>query len=110
MTVKNNRHAVDAQLGLVSSVSNKSNVTQIRLRVSIPKRYQQEPIISRLTSEYGLIVNITEAMLIPGNAQGKFDIELRGTPSQICSGLTYLEELQLKILGKPNAYGDGWGY
>jgi hypothetical protein len=33
MTMKNNRHAVDARLGLVSSVSNKSNVTQIRLRI-----------------------------------------------------------------------------
>ena len=110
MTVRNNRHAVDPQLGLVPSVSNKSNDTQIRLRIYIPQRYQQEPIISRLTSEYGLIVNITEAMLLPDNAQGKFDLELRGTPSQICSGLTYLEKLQLKILGKPNAYGDGWGY
>jgi len=110
MTVKNNRHAVDAQLGLVSSVSNKSNVTQIRLRIYIPQHYQQEPIISLLTSEYGLIVNITEAMLISGNAQGKFDFELSGTPSQICNGLNYLEKLQLKILGKPNAYGDGWGY
>lgn len=109
MTMQNNRHAVESKLGL-SSVSNQSNLTQIRLRIYIPERYQQEPIISRLTSEYGLIVNITEAMLLPDNAQGRFDIELRGTPSQICSGLTYLEKLQLKMLGKPNAYGDGWGY
>lgn len=110
MTVQNNRHAVESKLGLVSSVSNESNVTQIRLRIYIPQRYQQEPIISRLTSEYGLIVNITEAVLLPDCDWGKFDLELRGTPSQICSGLTYLEELQLKLLGKPNTYGDGWGY
>ncbi len=110
MTVQNNRHAVESKLGLVSSVSNKSNVTQIRLRIYIPQRYQQEPIISRLTSEYRLIVNITEAVLLPDRDRGKFDLELRGTPSQICSGLNYLEELQLQILGKPNAYGDGWGY
>ena len=108
--MSNNRHAVDAKLGLISSVSDKSNATQIRIRIYIPQRYQQEPIISRLTSEYGLIVNITEAMLLPDNAQGKFDLELKGTLSQICSGLTYLEKLQLKILGKPNAYGDSWGY
>lgn len=109
MTVQNNRHAVESKLRLVSSVFNKSNVTQIRLRIYIPQRYQQEPIISRLTSEYGLIVNITEAVLLPERDEGKFDLELRGTSSQIYSGLTYLEELQLKLLGKPNACGDGWG-
>lgn len=110
MTAHHNRQAINSKLALVSSVSDKSNVTQIRLRIYIPQRYQQEPIISHLTSEHGLIVNITEAMLIPDKAQGKFDLELRGTPSQICSGLNYLEALQLKILGKPNAYGDGWAY
>lgn len=57
------------------------------------------------------MVNITGAMLTPNsNAQGKFDLELRGTLNQIHSGLAYMEALQLKILGKPNTHGDGWIY
>lgn len=110
MTVQNNRHAVEAKLRLGSFVAHKSHVTQMRLRIYIPQRYQQKPIISSLISEYGLVVNITDAMLIPDNPQGKFDLELKGTASQICSALNYLEALQLKILGNPNAYGDSWGY
>jgi hypothetical protein len=37
-----------------------------------------------------------------------FDIELRGTVPQISNGLAYLESLNLRIVGKPNADGDGW--
>ena len=112
MAAQNNRQfAINTKVALVSSILDKSSVTQVRLRIHIPQRYQQEPIISRLTSEHGLMVNITGAMLTPNsNAQGKFDLELRGTANQICSGLAYMEALQLKILGKPNTHGDGWGY
>lgn len=83
--------------------------TQIRLRVGIPKIYHQEPVISRLTTDCGLLVNITGAMLsLDTGGQGLFDLELRGTPNQIQSGLAYLQELELKIWGRPNADGDGW--
>ena len=110
MAPQNNLYAIRTKLALVSSVSEKSSVTQIRLRIYIPQSYQQEPIISILISEHGLAVNITGAMLTSNNKQGHFDLELRGTPNQICSGLAYLEALKLKILGKPNAQGDGWSY
>lgn len=83
--------------------------TQIRLRVGIPKTYHQEPVISRLTADYELLVNITGAMLgSDTSGQGWFDLELRGTPTQIQSGLAYLQELKLKIWGRPNADGDEW--
>ena len=99
------------RLSLVSSVSEKSQVTQIRLRIHIPISYLQAPVISQLISTYGLVVNITKAMLQPNTDQeGCFDIELRGTVPQISRGLAYLESLNLRIVGKPNADGDSWFY
>ncbi|MEH2273060.1 MAG: NIL domain-containing protein [Nostoc sp.] len=110
MAALNNRQTnSQTRLSLVSSVYEKSQVTQIRLRIHIPKSYLQVPVISQLISAYGLVVNITKAMLQPNtNGQGCFDIELRGTVPQICSGLAYLESLNLRIVGKPNAGGDSW--
>ncbi|WP_369694335.1 NIL domain-containing protein [Nostoc commune] len=109
MAALNNRHNSQTRLSLVSSVYTKSQITQIRLRIYIPKCYLQAPVISQLISAYGLVVNITKAMLQPNTDQeGYFDIELRGTVSQISSGLAYLESLNLRIVGKPNADGDGW--
>ena len=106
-----NNHQTNSQtkLSLVSSVYTKSQITQIRLRIYIPKCYQQAPVISQLISAYGLVVNITKAMLQPKTDQeAYFDIELRGTVPQISNGLAYLESLNLRIVGKPNADGDGW--
>jgi L-aspartate semialdehyde sulfurtransferase ferredoxin len=97
------------RLSLVSSGSKKSQVIQIRLRIYIPKYYLQAPVISQLISAYGLVVNITKAMLQPNtDGEGCFDIELRGTVPQISSGLAYMESLNLRIMGKPNADGDSW--
>ncbi|QFS46083.1 NIL domain-containing protein [Nostoc sphaeroides] len=110
MAALNNRQTnSQARLSLVSSVYTKSEVTQIRLRIYIPKCYLQTPVISQLISAYGLVVNITKAMLQPNTDQeAYFDIELRGTEAQISHGLAYLESLNLRIVGKPNADGDGW--
>lgn len=99
------------RLSLISSVYKKSQVTQIRLRIHIPKCYLQAPVISQLISTYGLVVNITKAMLQPNaDAEGCFDIELQKTVPQISSDLAYLESLNLRIVGKPNADGDSWFY
>jgi NIL domain len=42
-----------------------SHLDRIRLRISIwiPKHYHKEPVLSRLTSDHHLTVNITEARL-----------------------------------------------
>jgi hypothetical protein len=47
--------------------------------VRIPKRYQQEPVISNLISDHGLTVNISAALL-SANARedGWFDLQLQG--------------------------------
>lgn len=95
----------------LKSITRGDSPTKIRLRVNLPQKYQQEPVISRLIANYGLLVNITGAMLgLETGGQGWFDLELRGTPNQIQTGLAYLQELELKIWGKPNPDGDGWHY
>jgi ABC-type methionine transport system ATPase subunit len=73
-------------------------LTEKRIRVRIPKDYHQEPVISRLVSDYGLTVNITAALLA-ANAVGDgwFDLKLQGTEAQIQNGLTYLHHLELEI-------------
>lgn len=73
-------------------------LTALRIRIRIPKRYQQEPVISNLISQYGLTVNIAAALL-GANARedGWFDLHLQGSVSQIQSALLYLNDLDLEI-------------
>ncbi|MBC7971380.1 MAG: NIL domain-containing protein [Verrucomicrobia bacterium] len=87
-----------------------SRPTQTRIRLRIPKNYHDEPVISRLSSHYGLTVNITAALL-GANARddGWFDLELRGTHEQIRSALLYFNELDLEIWsGDTEEQSDGW--
>ncbi len=73
-------------------------LTQKRIRVRIPRNYHQEPVISRLVSDFGLTVNITAAVL-GANAigDGWFDLGLQGSATQIENGLTYLKNLALEV-------------
>ncbi|QIR40949.1 ABC transporter [Tolypothrix sp. PCC 7910] len=83
-------------------MTNKNSLTK-RIRLRIPKDYHQEPVISRLVSEYGVTVNITAAIL-GANAVGDgwFDLELQGTDTQIQSALSYLDELSLQVWDDTN--------
>ncbi|MBD0261538.1 MAG: NIL domain-containing protein [Tolypothrix sp. Co-bin9] len=101
--------AIETRPSVISPALQKNNLTKVRLRLHIPQSYQQEPVISRLISAHGLIINITKAIVGENtDGYGCFDLELQGTPPQISSGLTYLESLNLTIKGKPNVDGDGW--
>ncbi len=82
----------------LSSLHDDQRLTHTRIRLCIPKRYQQEPVISNLISEYGLTVNIAAALL-GANARedGWFDLELQGAVPQIQSALLYLNDLDLEI-------------
>lgn len=85
------------------------NTTKARIRIQIPSTYHKEPVISYLTSQYGLIFNITRASLKSHKQSvGIFDLELTGTPQQIQKALDYLITKQVKIWGKPNPDGDAW--
>lgn len=83
--------------------------TQTRIKIRIPKNLHNEPVISRLVSQHHVTVNIAAALLSANQRDdGWFDLELRGTKSQISSALTYLNELDLEIWGQSHAEEDGW--
>ncbi len=93
-----------------STTGNEDNrPTKMRVRIRIPKEYQEEPIISRLVSHHGVTVNIAAALL-GANARddGWFDLELSGSTRQLQSALTYLNELDLELWGKSDSEQDGW--
>ena len=83
--------------------------TQTRIKIRIPKDFHQEPVISRLVSQYGVTVNITAALL-SANARddGWFELELKATGQQLQSALTYLNELDLEIWDQSTSELDGW--
>jgi ABC-type methionine transport system ATPase subunit len=82
-------------------------LTRQLIRVRIPKDHHQDPVISRLVSQFQVTVNIMAAVL-GGNAKGDgwFALELRGTQSNIQSALTYLRELDLEVWD--GAETNGW--
>ncbi|MBD6614939.1 NIL domain-containing protein [Komarekiella sp. 'clone 1'] len=83
--------------------------TQTRIQVHIPKDLHEEPVISRLVSHYGITVIIVDAQVSANVPECScFNLELRGTVSQIESALTYLDELDLEVLHQSNSEEDGW--
>ncbi len=97
------------ELNSTTEVLGSDRPTQTRIRLRIPKKFNNEPIISRLISHHGVTVNIAAALLGPnGRDDGWFDLELRGSSRQIQSALTYLNELDLEIWGESNQEEDGW--
>jgi ABC-type methionine transport system ATPase subunit len=79
-------------------MSSENTLINKRIRVRITQDHHQEPVISRLVSEYGLTVNI-KAAILGQNAVGDgwFDLDIQGTETQIENGLTYLRKLNLQI-------------
>jgi NIL domain len=61
------------------------------------RNFHQEPVISRLVSDYGLTINITAAIL-GANAVGDgwFDLDLQGTTAQIDRAIKHLQEIELE--------------
>lgn len=85
------------------------SLNRIRLRLDIPSFYDREPILSRLVSDFNLVVNITRAKLGKGSTHESYcDIEIKGTPQQINQGLIYLKSLNLRMIGKPNTAEEDW--
>lgn len=88
-------------------VNKDTRSTQKRIRIRIPKHYHQEPVISRLISDYSLTVNIAAAILgANANGDGWFDLNLQGSQAQIENALAYLAELDLEVWNDSEI--DGW--
>ncbi len=84
-------------------------LTQVQIRIRIPKNHHKEPVISQLISQHCLMVNITAAQLGPDTQyDGLFDLELQGNTQQIQSALLYLNDLDLEVWHTPNDLQDGW--
>ena len=89
------------------AISQDNRIAQKRIRIRIPKQYHQEPVISKLISDYNLKVNITAALLgCNGNGDGWFDLDLQGQNTRIQDALIYLKELDLEIWTESET--DGW--
>lgn len=83
------------------------SLLQIRLRV--PKEYHREPVISKLSSDYNLEVNILGALLGQNAREdGWFDLQLKGTPQQINSAMIYLSDLDIEVWRDSQVEIDGW--
>ncbi|MEH2419472.1 MAG: NIL domain-containing protein [Nostoc sp.] len=79
------------------------------MQVRITKDLHEEPVISRLLPHYGVTVIIADTQVSANVPQYScFDLELRGTVSQIESALTYLDELDLQVLHESSPEEDGW--
>jgi len=72
--MKSLRHfsQTQAHLALAPAITNHGDFTKTRIRLHIPPDYQQEPVISRLSSDYSLSVNITGAKLAATTQAGIF--------------------------------------
>lgn len=107
MTAKNspishlNSRSIASEPGENKIASEDTRPTQLRIRIRIPKEYQEEPILSRLISEHGLTVNLNAALLSANiKNDGWFDLDLKGTKRQIDSGVIYLNDLDVEIWSK----------
>ncbi len=70
-------------------------------QVVIPPTYQRLPILSRLTSRFGVTVNIVGAALSARRKRGgEFVLALGGRPQQQASSLAYLKDLQVQFVPK----------
>jgi ABC-type methionine transport system ATPase subunit len=92
-----------------STIQRDNRRTQTRVRVYIPKNLHGEPVISRLVSNHNVTVNIAAARLSANLPSGGcFELELRGTASNIESALIYLNELNLEFWHSCATEEDGW--
>jgi len=92
---------------IVNTEEKRRTTTRIAMRV--PRSCYGEPIISRLSCEHGLIVNIIAALLGESPEEdGWFTLELTGTTQQIQTGIIYLEELDLEIWDKTAVEEESW--
>ncbi|CAN1213572.1 ABC-type metal ion transport system [Tumidithrix helvetica PCC 7403] len=109
MTQNSHNSKSTASLGAHPNRQEDPRLMHVRIWLRIPKLYQQEPVISKLVSHHGLIVNINSAMLsAETQLEGWFNLELRGTAQQINSALTFANELGVETVPDYDDREEGW--
>ena len=89
--------------------SDHNRTTETRIRIKIPKKYHEKPVIANLASEHNLKVNILSAILTKDPEEdGLFDLELIGHSQEIDAALIYLSELDIEVLHEASRENDGW--
>lgn len=89
--------------------SNRNRTTSTRIRIKIPKKYHQKPIIANLASEHNLKVNILSAILTKDPYEdGLFDLEMIGHSQAIDAALIHLSELDIEVWHEAASETDGW--
>ena len=84
-------------------------LTQTQIRIKIPQKHHNEPIIFQLASRHQLEVNIQAAILgVNAEGSGWFDLLLKGSSESIDNALVYLSELDVEILNSDRQEIDGW--
>jgi ABC-type methionine transport system ATPase subunit len=83
-------------------------LTKVSITMRVPESNHREPVISHLVSDFGLVVNITAAVLGENQGDGWFNLELEGAAEKIKSGLVYLQERNLEVWDKTNDTDGGW--
>ena len=74
------------------------NSSLVYLRVKISPQYHQQPLISKLVSDYGLVINITAALLTSSaRDDGWFDLEVLGDVVQINQALAALHSIGIEV-------------
>lgn len=67
------------------------------VRLRIPEELHSEPIISQLTSQCGVTVNIVSATLGANAGSGWFHLILKGNMAQIKTAIAYLNDFDIEI-------------
>lgn len=67
------------------------------VRLRIPEELHSEPIISQLTSQCGVTVNIVSATLGVNAGSGWFHLTIKGNMAQIKTAIAYLNDLDIEI-------------
>jgi ABC-type methionine transport system ATPase subunit len=94
-----------------ASVQESAHRIRQRIQIQIPSQYAREPVISTLTTRYGLDVNILSALLATNSREsGWFDLELHGIPARIEAALAYLTQLRIEVLTDDAAVHKSWSF
>lgn len=92
----------------VDQTNHDQRVTEKRVRIKIPKKYYEQPIISELAVKNGVKVNILSAILgSDAIGDGWFDLALIGKNQQINQALIYLFDLDVEVWLE-GSEKDGW--